>query len=84
MQDNESRQYQYRYFISYAHTRGFGSSDIVGPEPITSYEQITAIKQYLDDAMNDDVIVLNFQLLSGPTVAERSDEPRVNESFTQA
>ena len=81
MQGNESSQY--RYFVSFAHRGGFGSIDITGPEPITSYEHIIAIKQHLDDWMNDDVIVLNFQPLSGPTVVDRSDEPRVNESFTQ-
>ena len=81
MQGNESSLYH--YFVSYAHTRGFGSGDITVPEPITSYEQIVAIKEYLDGAMNDDVIVLNYQPLSGPTVVDRSTAPRPNESFTQ-
>ena len=56
----------YDYFVSFAHSNGFGNCVINLSEPITEFKSITAIEERLmaRDIRADEVTVLNFQLLS--------------------
>ncbi|HEY3503395.1 MAG TPA: hypothetical protein VGN37_11515, partial [Actinocatenispora sp.] len=51
---------------SYSHERGFGSAHVTLTEPITSYRQVQAVNEYLEQyTSNRGVIVLFFHALSG-------------------
>ena len=56
----------YNYFVSFAHSNGFGNCVINCSEPITDFKSITSIEKLLmaRDIRADKVTVLNFQLLS--------------------
>jgi len=58
----------YTYFVSYAHTSGFGNVEIFRAEPIRSHADLTEIGEILarKNGEHQPVIVLNFALLSGP------------------
>jgi hypothetical protein len=84
MQDNESSTY--RYFVSYVIPNGlaYGNSQINVPAPIRSVDDVRLVTRWLEEINGKSgVVILNFQLMSGPPVVDPSTEPRVNESFMQ-
>lgn len=57
------------YFVSYAHTRGFGSLRIRTAEQVTTFDAVQEFRNTIARSgplLAVDIIVLNFVLLSGP------------------
>ena len=56
----------YRYFVSYAHSLGFGSMELYRLEKIKTFKSIESIKNIIEqenDIKSKSVIVLNYQLM---------------------
>lgn len=64
------------YFVSYAHRGGFGQCEVGTPNPVDSYSNVLELRDSVRrNSRIDDLIILNFQLLSGPddSVAEAKE-----------
>ena len=55
----------YRYYVSYAHTEGFGAVEYGDPKPITSFEQVNEMAEKIrrKQGYSTRVIILNYILL---------------------
>lgn len=52
----------YRYYVSFAHTRGFGGVAIRRPVPVRNHDDVMGIARYIEDEYGQhDVIVLGWQ-----------------------
>lgn len=60
----------HRYFVAYAHQRGFGNCEIVRVDPITSHDDITEIGEAIarKNGYPQPAIVISFQPLAGAGV----------------
>lgn len=56
-----------RYFVAYAHARGFGRTQITTAAPITTIEQIGEIERAISGNGAQMVTVVSFQPLPEPT-----------------
>ncbi|QKW15426.1 hypothetical protein [Verrucosispora sp. NA02020] len=57
----------YRYFVSYAHSRGFGSIDIRSAQPADTYETVQEFRRTVaanSQLMESEIVILNYIPLS--------------------
>lgn len=68
---------RYLYFASYAHVGGFGQCAVGAPAPVDSYNKVLELRDSVRrNSRIDDLIILNFQLLSGPDESpQEAEEP---------
>jgi hypothetical protein len=59
----------YSYFVSYAHMRGFGNTEIRTSQPVTTWDDIQLLSRLAanGNTAGGPVIVLHYVLLSGPS-----------------
>lgn len=68
----ESCGLPYTYFVSYAHCSGFGSNNICTAMPVDRFDDVQMFRQTIVRGNNpyclkaEDIVILNFILLSGP------------------
>lgn len=64
----------FSYYVSYAHRRGFGSIHISSDVMFTLYDQLDVVRSEIarlgDGLTVDEIVVLNFILLSGPPTVD--------------
>lgn len=64
-----------RYFVSYAHDRGFGRCEIAAQEPISTMEIIAAIERRIESGGARDVTILGFQPFPEPVEHDEGSRP---------
>jgi hypothetical protein len=77
----------WNYFVSYAHSRGFGSIEIKSSVPATSYDTVKEFTQTIARTSNlpvYEIVVLNFILLSGPDQDTTDSRPSLSEGGPDA
>lgn len=62
----ETQTLPYQYFVSYAHTHGFGAININTLLPVTTWGDVEQLAKLATERVRSQVVVLNFVLLSGP------------------
>jgi hypothetical protein len=68
MSSTPSPNLPFHYFVSYAHSRGFGNVEMFLAEPIESYGDVTRIEQLLNrKGPVQSVVVLNYKQLPDVT-----------------
>lgn len=54
---------KYVYFVSYSYSKGEGMIRISMNRPLDTYSIVLDVKKYIDEEINDDVIILNWKRL---------------------
>lgn len=77
----------YRYFVSYQYKvpggMGFGMTELMLAAPVTSIETVAAMGEYIGKdvgSVDGSVVIVNFQLLSGPQAPVSDRQPVAAES----
>lgn len=52
-----------RYFISFAHSNGFGNCDVTTHSPINSWQTLEEIKKMFEDKGYEQIIILFWKKL---------------------
>jgi hypothetical protein len=56
----------YRYYVAYAHTCGFGSSEVSLKLPVRSIADVNVMADAIRPAVPNPFVITNFVLMSGP------------------
>ncbi|WP_373894658.1 hypothetical protein [Virgibacillus sp. CBA3643] len=56
---------EYKYFVSYVYSEGWGNIDVTLPEPIQNIDDIRSMEQAIaeNQELDESVCVQNFQVL---------------------
>ena len=57
---------KYTYFVHFTHSKGSTNTWLSTEKPISSFENIKLMTKYLQSERFRDVVISNFQLMSGP------------------